>query len=503
MSHAFQFGWASADITPDQPVNLRGQFHVRISEGVRDPLTATVLALESGPEAHPVRIVLVSCDLCGIPEAFRDTVREQVRERIPELANAGIILNATHTHTGPEMRGDMREHEDTGGMPGVGGVDLPVQDSEKTLQDAAKRIVEAVATAWRTRSSGGSVAYGRGHAVVGYNRRVTYEDGTSRMYGNTNDPGFSHIEGHEDHSVGLLGFWDREGSLRGVVVNVPCPSQCSEQEFLLSADYWHETRELLRQRLGRDLFVLPQCAAAGDQSPRPMVGKAAEQRMLERSGRSAREEIARRISDAVEETLSILESDRDSSPHLAWHGETIALSRRLLRPEDLEEARRESETWRKTYETLRNDLLAHPEKRETPRWYVDITRAYRRMMWTAAVQARYEQEQVHPRIPVEVHVLRIGEVVLATNPFELYLDYGERIQARSPATQTLTVQLAGPGTYLPTRRAVEGRSYGAVPASSPVGPEGGGELVENTLRMIASVWDTPGGRGRVGKEPKR
>ena len=41
-------GWASADITPDKPVIIRGQFYARISDGVQDPITVTALAIESG-----------------------------------------------------------------------------------------------------------------------------------------------------------------------------------------------------------------------------------------------------------------------------------------------------------------------------------------------------------------------------------------------------------------------------------------------------------------------
>lgn len=91
-------------------------------------------------------------------------------------------------------------------------------------------------------------------------------------------------------------------------------------------------------------------------------------------------------------------------------------------------------------------------------------------------------------MPVEVHVVRIGDVVIATNPFELYLDYGIRMKVHSPAIQTFLVQLSGSGTYIPTSRSVAGGAYGAVPASTLIGPEGGQELVENTLDLINSVW---------------
>jgi hypothetical protein len=94
-------------------------------------------------------------------------------------------------------------------------------------------------------------------------------------------------------------------------------------------------------------------------------------------------------------------------------------------------------------------------------------------------------------VPVEIHVLRIGDAVLATNPFELFLDYGLRIKAQSPAAQTIVVQLAaGGGAYLPTERAVQGGGYGAAPAVANVGPQGGKELVDATLRMIRKLFQS-------------
>ena len=91
-------------------------------------------------------------------------------------------------------------------------------------------------------------------------------------------------------------------------------------------------------------------------------------------------------------------------------------------------------------------------------------------------------------MPIEVHVLRVGDAVFATNPFELYLDYGMQMKARSPAIQTFIVQLTGSGSYLPTKRSISGGAYGAVPASTLIGPEGGRELVDQTLGMIESLW---------------
>jgi hypothetical protein len=58
---------------------------------------------------------------------------------------------------------------------------------------------------------------------------------------------------------------------------------------------------------------------------------------------------------------------------------------------------------------------------------------------------RYERQQagtsdIHK---MELHTLRLGDVAITSNEFELFTDYGIRIKSRSPAVQTFVVQLAG------------------------------------------------------------
>jgi len=94
---------------------------------------------------------------------------------------------------------------------------------------------------------------------------------------------------------------------------------------------------------------------------------------------------------------------------------------------------------------------------------------------------------------MEVYVVRLGDICFATNPFELFLDYGIRIQAQSPATQTFIVQLSGKGvpwggSYLPSERAEKGGGYSASVYDNPVGYRGGQELVEETLKTIHELW---------------
>jgi hypothetical protein len=90
--------------------------------------------------------------------------------------------------------------------------------------------------------------------------------------------------------------------------------------------------------------------------------------------------------------------------------------------------------------------------------------------------------------PVEIHVVRLGDVAVCSNPFELFCEYGIRIKARSKATQTFILQMSGFGSYLPTERALTGGHYSAVPQSNVIGPKGGQMLVDKTVQIIDGLW---------------
>ncbi len=296
--YSLHVGWASTDLTPEQPVAIAGQFHARISEGVMDPLSATAMAMESQADgASPVQAVMVSCDLVAIPDELRDAVRDHLRERLPELDPMNVVFNATHTHTAPEIRTGKSE----GTVPPNFGFEIDVLSAEQYTAMAAERIAEAIERAWQNREPAG-IGFGLGHASVGYNRRICYDTGETRMYGGVNKPEFSHIEAGNDTSVNVLCIWNEQQQLTGLIVNLACPSQTDEQLFQISADFWHETRQALRQRLGENIFILPQVSAAGDLVPaRPTTvpDYRALQRMWQQHEITQRQDIAQRITAAV------------------------------------------------------------------------------------------------------------------------------------------------------------------------------------------------------------
>ena len=501
-----RIGWASADLTPEKPVVLTGFSRARVSEGVMDPITVTVLVIESVRDGDTAgNVIMVSCDLISISDELRDRVRAKVKQSLPEIDANAVVLNATHTHCAPETRTkpDLAEKLGKFGLEvplawSRWGIDLGAMSPLDYAEFASDQIAKVVEQAWNNRKPGG-VSFGLGHAVVGHNRLTAYADGTSRMYGKPDQSDFSHIEGYEDHSVNLLYTWNANGELTGVLINLAVPSQASGGSRI-SADFWHETRNELRARLGEGLFVFPQCSAAGDQSPVVLAAKKAEARMERFTGRSRREQIAVRIADAVTSILPVMEETVDWNPAFAHRMERVKLSRRRLSEEDIKTPRKthhrpQLETVEEAFERLREEYRAmrrkieeQPEVKEKRGWFNDITGVYWRMARASRVLDRFELQKTQPAVPVEVHVIRVGNMAIATNPFELYLDFGVRIKARSKAVQTFVVQLAGRGTYVPTERSVAGGGYGAIPESTEVGPEGGRELVERTLELLDSLW---------------
>jgi len=469
-------GAVSCDITPDVPSFLAGQFSPRVSKGVEYPLTANILALESREGDQSLdSAIIISVDTAVVRASFLLPVREAIQKQLPDFDLGKLIIAATHTHSAPPSR--------DGHFKQVEGVLVP----SDYVKFVASKVGPGAKAAWDGRKPA-RFSYGLGHAVVAYNRRAVYADGTAVMYGRTNDPNFRAIEGMEDHDVNSMFFWDTSDKLLAMVVNVSCPSQEVESNRLLSSDYWGPTREQLQAKYGDDVVVVGLCGAAGDQSPHLRYRKAADDRMTALRKLDRLQEIARRIVRGVDEVYEVAQKAKEDDVVLKHQYTVVDLPERIVTEAEYRACKAEAERWKASPGDGRGN-------------------------WNARVVARYERLKAdpHPVLPTPVNVVRIGDTVICTNQFELYTDFGIQMKARSKAVQTFVVQLANGaakpeppadapeeeksywhyssgGTYLPSQRAVEGGGYGAVIQSNAVGPEAGQVLVEETVKMINAMF---------------
>ncbi len=491
-----KIGWAEEEFKFDKPISLIGQFAERISEYTEKPITATAFAVDSGDD----QMVICSTDLAYIGSLLLETVRDKLANNNVGLDVNKIVIGATHIHTGPAqlVAHDpfpvLRKMLEAELMPGQKYVEsanisdnkdiMQVEDLHEILTNA---IAKAILDAWNNRSDGHfSNAFGR--AAVGMCRRASYSDGTAQMWGDANRAVFTELEGGNDSGMELLYVFDGNKKLTGIVANIACPAQCVQHRLFISPDFWGEAKMLLRQHFGEDIFLLPLCSAAGDQCPVDLVRwvepesdvndpnlkrsnppkRKADPSMFDLSGmRKAGKRVANEIIEVYNEGFDNEQSD------IAFEHRVCNMKLPLRRATLADEI------------AAKKGITEYLQRKQGDVDFNDLAN----LQIHLGILERMELQDRQDVLETEIHIIRFGSVAIATNPFELFLDYGNQIRARSDAEQTFLIQLAnGSDGYLPTEKAEKAGHYSAFISSGTVGHAGGEQLVRETLSEIRDMF---------------
>ncbi len=479
-------GWAQINITPTRPVYIIGQMYQRVSQYIHDPISATALVMDNGDE----QAIFISADMTEVPSHALEAVRKNLSV-YQDLDFTKVSLHVTHTHNSTDFLDDFlrNDNEHVYGKDILPKIDIPenIFAYEEAQAFIVEKLTELVSKAWESRKPGG-ISYAQDYAAVGFNRRPVFEVSGEKetvMYGDCSQPGFKRFEGGADHTADMLYTWDTDGRLTGVMVNIPCPSQVHELHYYISADFWGPTRDAIREKLG-NVYVLPACGAAGDQNPLDLVrmSKNNKKALLDWGGQTKEvfrnfdmalecAAIGERITEAVVRGYKTARNIIDYNPEFRHEIIEMSLPLRLVSKEDYEEAANEVAAIKGRF------------SREKPMTMQDVVKAFE----PQGVVLRWELQQKTSQYHFKMHVLRIGNIAVVTNPFELFHEYGMRMKARAKAEQVFVIQLAnGLGGYLPTEEAVAGGSYSSKPASTMCGPDGGDVLVEKTLHILDEMW---------------
>ena len=457
-------GCAEVSITPKEPVALEGSFTLRISDGVHSPIQASVLAIGTGSSKSIKDLsIIVSADLVHIPNVITNKLRQRVSQIIPDLDVSKIFICATHTHQAPVVMSD--------------NFVLPkeIMSVDEYINFFVERVSSAVLEACNDIQQG-SYAWGLGQAQVAYNRRDASFDFTAQVYGGVSAKNYRGPEGPEYQGIPVIYFFDNKGKLMGAAINVWSPSQEYFGGNKISADFWHPVRKILKKEWGDDFVVIAWCGAAGDQGPVRRFQTEAENRMMKLRGLDSWvDEFGRRISESVLDTYSLVKNERKSKIFFSHEAETIPLPGWLLSDDEIKEIK----GWMNAYQ---KELDEDPSK---------AYRLARPISWRKQTLERQKlfKNSTEGFYPSEIHVLRIGDVAVCTNQFELYTEYGLRILGRSDASMTCVVQLAGPAHYLSTAIGIKNGGYGSRPESCAVASEAGDVLVDVTVDKINKLFD--------------
>ena len=454
-----KIGFGQVDITPKGgKSSLLGQFDKRVTDEVNDPLYAVAMVIIS----DNARSIWVGTDNCEIFEGTSLLAFEATKKLVPDLKEDEFVVSATHIHTGPtlwpntylSLTGDRSEAE--GSMPAA-------ECNRQFAEGVAKAVRQALDNAVEARAE---LAIAR--VQTGVCRRVVYKDGTAQMYGDAYRPDFLKMEGRDGGPIQLLYVYDKSDKLTGIVANVPCTAQCDEHAMYITAAYWGVTRERIAEAYGKDVKVLALCRSAGDLSPHHIVDRIP----MERDsgcyrGRNGSIYMGNLVADAI-----ISHKDKKI---VTYEGNV-----------------RHAQGMRKI------DFPIWQVTDEEYRWAADYLNNKDNYTETGWPKSLFDNGNAHTRkeryesgdrlYPSKVFATVLGDIVFLSNPFELYIEYADRIRMALKDSVVFDVELAYDCLgYLATPNAVAGGHYSANIFNGVCAPDGGELLVKESVELAKGL----------------
>jgi hypothetical protein len=424
-------GAAETIVTPPVGTALAGYFHTRVSEGVIWDLKAKAVVAGEGDQA----VCLIACDLISMPAEIVARVRAKL-QAATGIPGERVLICATHTHTGPEMRDNRLVPTNDDYL-----ATLPAVIAEAGIQAAANRRPA-------------QLRLGRDHEEgLAYNRRFRMRDGTEQFGPGGDLDLLAGVAGPTDPELGVLAF-AAEGQTDpfAVIVNYSLHIDVTSGN-LISADYPAMLTEVIRGVYGPDVIVLfvngacgninhcaylrdvpwpPNGVAKSTQIGRALGGKAIG--IIEKSLPSADQTV-----DALQEILDVPAYPRDD-----------VLEQRLA------------------------DARSKPE----PNFFEETL-----LKWV-------DDYDPDARRPVETQVLRFGDAVICAAPGELFVEWGLEMKQWSPFAYTFIAELANDCVgYIPTFEAFRRGGYEATPVVSvKLTPALGQMVTDANFRSCQALW---------------
>jgi hypothetical protein len=247
-SKGFEAGIARVRITPENSIWMSGYAaRTHPSEGVLHDLWAKALAIR---DAKGNRVVIVTTDVIGIPRPLAELIAGRLQKEYG-LDRASLVLNSSHTHSGPVLRANLMQMYDLN----------PEQMAR--VSEYSTRFVDAVVTAAGAalgQLEPADLAYSEGRADFAINRREPTPNG----YKIGVNPG-----GPQDLAVPVLRVTGKDGRLRAVLFGYGCHNTTlGANIYQISGDYAGFAQiEFERAHPGATAMFLMLCG--GDQNPNP------------------------------------------------------------------------------------------------------------------------------------------------------------------------------------------------------------------------------------------
>ncbi len=276
---SWKVGVATRKLTPEGPVWMAGYANrTAPSAGADLDLFAKALAIHGAGEQ---RVVIVTLDLIGVPHSLRVHVERECGTRFG-LKPQEILLNASHTHSGPLVSPDRMELERTFSLAANPDQVKAVRDYSTFLE---KTVVELIGASLE-KPVPVKLEFSQARAGFAMNRRRPEPNATF-----SNNP---YPEGPVDHDVPVLKITGANGKLHAVLFGYACHNT-TLSGGKISGDYAGYAQQYLETSFpgATALFML---GCAGDQNPYPrgntMVPDQPTEELVKHHGRTLANAVA-------------------------------------------------------------------------------------------------------------------------------------------------------------------------------------------------------------------
>jgi len=444
-------GTAIVDITPQEwPLAPRGSFTPRPTDSAHDPLNVRCLVLDDGKTS----IVLGVVDSCMVHRDVLDPAKKRASEATGIPAEQ-MLISASHTHSAPFANA---QH----------GTPQELAYQKRLLEG----IVEAIERASKNRQAAKAGWSGYDLPDEVFNRRWFLKPGTvpTNPFGEDTDivkmnpPRNNNVlinpAGPTDPEVSVLYVANAKGRPLAVFANYSL-HYVGNTGGQMSADYFAEFSRLMPVRVVRPaegFLAMMSNGTSGDinninfRNPRPRREPYEQIRI-----------VAGKTADAATRAIRQIDSPSDNLT-LAMRQREITLKHRVPTAEQIERAKRIVA------------LDAEGEKK-LPR----LAKAYAGRTLKLAAEP--------PTTKVLVQTVRIGDLAICTLPFEVLVEIGLELKAKSPAADTFVVSLANGGYgYLPTPEQHQFGGYETWLSTNKVQKDASVILVDNLREMLGEVF---------------
>jgi hypothetical protein len=241
-------GVAKVNITPKEPVWMGGYaFRDHPAEGKITDIWAKALALE---DANGKKAVIVTMDLHTISKEVSDPIRQKLSEKL-HLSKSQIILNASHTHTGPLFKLDnlsvYRLYKDP----------VETEKTKRYVRETEAKIINLVVEAFGKMKI---VRLYSGNGITRFqvNRHTNVE---SALKGTTE------LNGPNDYAVPVIKVTDDNDKIMAVLFGYACHNT-TLSVYKWSGDYAGFAQIELEKKFPGATALFFQ-GAGGDQNPLP------------------------------------------------------------------------------------------------------------------------------------------------------------------------------------------------------------------------------------------